>query len=212
MPNLKKGIAKRFLHTRLRNTTLWLCSSIVMTSLSGSMCLGNELIQATPDKALAADTSLSPNQNPDQAKLNPQMSFTPPPGWRSGETKDLPPAVLAMVIGEGQNAYPPSINLAVEEYNGTTSSYLKIVKEINIKSGTKLKDLGMIHTSAGEASLSQVDVPTKWGETRLMHAILVKQGYAYIMTASALKAEFPKFYKDFFAAMRSLRTLPQKDS
>ena len=137
----------------------------------------------------------------------PKMGFTPPEGWRMGEAKDLPPAVQIMVIGKGIAAYPPSINLAIEAYEGSTKSYLKIVKSINEKEGTRWKDLGAIQTEAGPASLSQVDISTKWGEARMMHVILVKQGYAYIMTASALKSEFPQFYKDFFAAMRSLRAI-----
>ncbi len=79
------------------------------------------------------------------------------------------------------------------------------MKAINDSQGTEWKDLGTIKTEAGDASLSQVDAKTQWGNVRTMHVILLRDGVIYIMTAAATKEEFPKYYKDFFNAMRSLR-------
>jgi hypothetical protein len=76
---------------------------------------------------------------------------------------------------------------------------------MNDAQGFEWKDLGTIRTEAGTASLSQVDTKTEWGSVRLMHVIMMKNGTVYILTASALKDEFSQFYKEFFAAMRSLR-------
>lgn len=132
------------------------------------------------------------------------VTFTPPKGWRLAEQKELAPSVKSMVIGKGKREFPPSINLAVEPYNGSLKQYLKIVKSINNANRADWKDLGSIKTLAGDANLSQVDEKAEWGDIRMMHVIFVKNGYAYILTAASLKEEFSEFYKDFFASMRSL--------
>ncbi len=110
-----------------------------------------------------------------------------------------------MVVGKGPFAFPPSMNLSSEPYKGTLKQYLKVIKNMNAAQGYEWKDLGTINTEAGKASLSQVDTKTQWGDVHLMHVILLKNKTIYILTASALKQDFPVFYKDFFAAMRSLR-------
>lgn len=134
-----------------------------------------------------------------------QVMFTPPEGWQMADPKALPASVKIMVVGKGEREFPPSINLGTEKYSGTLKQYLKTVKAINDSQGTEWKDLGTIKTEAGDASLSQVDAKTQWGNVRTMHVILLRDGTIYIMTAAATKEEFPKYYKDFFNAMRSLR-------
>jgi hypothetical protein len=52
---------------------------------------------------------------------------------------------------------------------------------------------------------------TQWGRVKMMHVILLKKGVIYILTAAALLEEFPKFYKDFFNSLRSLRVNPDLD-
>lgn len=131
--------------------------------------------------------------------------FPPPTGWMMADPSSLPGRVRTMVIGKGPSNFPPSLNLSTEPYQGTLKQYLKIVKNMNTAQGYEWKDLGTIQTQAGTASLSQVDTKSQWGNVRLMHVILVKNGHVYILTASALKDEFSMFYKQFFDAMRSLR-------
>lgn len=131
--------------------------------------------------------------------------FTPPPGWRLAEASSLPAHVRAMVVGSGPSSFPPSMNLSWEPFKGSLKQYLKTVKNLNSAQGYEWKDLGSIKTEAGNASLSQVDTKSQWGNVRLMHVILINNGHVYILTASALKDEFSIFYKDFFASMRSLR-------
>lgn len=132
------------------------------------------------------------------------VMFTPPPGWRLAEKSTLPKHVLAMVVGKGAKEYPPSMNLGYDPYKGSIKDYMKLIKEINASQGCELKDLGTIQTAAGVATLSQFDEKTSWGEVRQMHAILLKDGIAYILTASALKEEFSKFYQEFFKSMQTL--------
>jgi len=136
------------------------------------------------------------------------VTFTPPMGWSYADQSKLPSSVVLMVIGQSTSSViPPSMNLAMQPYNGTLKEYLKMVKERNEAKGEVWKDLGTIRTAAGKASLSQVDCTTQWGPTRQMHTILLKNGMIYILTAAAAKDEYQTYYKEFFTAMRSLRVL-----
>ena len=178
--------------------------TVLATILSSSLYL-------SANEALPADEQRAIQENFFEQSREPgAVLFTPPTGWHIADPKQLPPSVKVMVVGKGSSTYPPSINLAIEEYPGTLKQYLQIVKEINDRSGGEWKDLGTIQTEAGEASLSQVDAKTKWGTERLMHAILIKNGTVYILTSAALKDEFPQYYKEFFLTMRSLRFNPDK--
>ena len=134
----------------------------------------------------------------------PNVNFTPPSGWKKTEYAELGSHVAIMVVGKGNQEYPPSMNLVIEPFKGTVKDYLKIVKAYNEKKGDRWQSLGEIKTAAGMASLSQVDAKTQWGDERLMHVILKKEDNIYILTAAALQPEFATFYKDFFTAFRSL--------
>lgn len=148
----------------------------------------------------------APTPKPIEQNEHSEMiaQFIPPEGWKMAETKTLPKNILLMVVGQGGREFPPSINLGVDQYKGTLKEYLKVVKSINDAHGDEWKDLGTIRTEAGEASLSQLDTKMNWGNVRMMQVILIKNETVYILTAAALKEEFPKFYKDFFKSMRSL--------
>lgn len=130
--------------------------------------------------------------------------FTPPPEWKSADPALLPEHVKVMVIGKGKNELSPSINLGYEAFEGSLNDYLKIVKDINKSQKDPWIDLGMIETKSGPASLSQVDMASEWGTIRQMHVILLKNGIIYILTAAALKEEFPKYYSIFFESLKSL--------
>jgi hypothetical protein len=133
------------------------------------------------------------------------LIFIPPSGWLAADPAILPPSVKAMVIGKTEKGYPPSINIGLEPFDGSLKSYLKNIKLINEAQNAVWKDLGQITTESGQASLSSVDMTTEWGDVRLLHAIVVKYGTAYIMTCASLKEEFSSNYKDFFQAMRSMK-------
>ncbi|MCB1118836.1 MAG: hypothetical protein KDK65_02630 [Chlamydiia bacterium] len=139
------------------------------------------------------------------------VHFTPPEGWRAADTATLPPTVKVMVVGKGKQAFPPSLNLGVEPFEGSLSDYLAMVKEINRKEKISWRDLGTIETEMGRASLSQIEVPTEWGHVRMMHAILLHDQTIYNLTAAALKEEFPTYYTSFFTAMRSLALVQSSD-
>lgn len=137
------------------------------------------------------------------------ITFQPPEGWLQADPKSLPSHVKAMVVGKGVNEYPPSINLAYDEFAGTLKEYLKLVEGVNKRLGAQAQDLGSIQTLAGEARLLQVDSKSVWGTERQMQVIIVKNGKAFILTASALKSEFSEFYPQFFASLKSLKINPE---
>lgn len=163
------------------------------------------LLAATPSTIPLAQEKTLQEKMVEIAKETGAVTFQPPPNWRLAEPSALPPNVKVMVVGKGNSAFPPSLNLATDHFVGTLKEYLRIVKAKNEKWGDDFRDLGVIRTDAGDASLSQVDTKTKWGTERLMHVILVKNDHVYILTAAALKEEFPKYYKDFFNSFRSLK-------
>jgi hypothetical protein len=176
-------------------------NKLFITLFGSGLCLIHS-IEANPSSPVTSSstTTSSPKNQEEGIVL-----FTPPAGWHLAEASALPANVRVMVVGKGPSSFPPSLNLSSEPYKGTLKQYLKIVKNMNDAQGYEWKDLGNIQTQAGTGNLSQVDTKTQWGNVRLMHVILVKNGRVYILTASALKDEFSIFYKDFFAAMRSLR-------
>ena len=171
------------------------------------LCSGSLFLSSarTEEPAFTKSSSGTQTKKISEEKEEDIVTFTPPHGWHLADSNLLPPHVRAMVVGNGPSSFPPSMNLSWEPYKGTLRQYLKIIKNMNSAQGYEWKDLGTIRTEAGNASLSQVDTKTQWGEVRLMHVILLKNGNVYILTGSALKNEFSIFYKDFFASMRSLR-------
>ena len=159
------------------------------------------IILITP---LQAETKLQQIYN--EAMEEPEsLIFIPPAGWLAADPAILPSSVKAMVIGKSEKGYPPSINIGLEPFEGSLKSYLKNIKMINEAQNAVWKDMGQISTESGQASLSSVDMATEWGDVKLLHAIIVKYGTAYIMTCASLKEEFSQNSKDFFQAMRSMK-------
>lgn len=138
------------------------------------------------------------------------ITYIPPKGWKSLDLDGQSPLIKSIVIGPSKSHFPPSLTLAIEPYKGTLKDYLKVVKEINKKEKTEWKDLGKIQTKASEASLSQYDEESNWGITRTMTTIFVRNGNAYILSATALKSEFSDFYTSFFNAISSIEFVEVK--
>lgn len=132
--------------------------------------------------------------------------FTPPSGWRLVDPKNLPKSVLVMVVGKGSSDFPPNMNLGYEKFEGSLKEYMRKIVKVELDNAhAEWKDLGTIQTEAGDAQLIQIDSKTKWGIERQMQALIKKEDTIYILTASALRSEFPGFYKDFFNSIRSLK-------
>ena len=135
--------------------------------------------------------------------------FTPPAGWRLVDPKNLPKSVLVMVVGKGVSDFPPNMNLGFENYEGSLKDYIRKIVKVQLDSThAEWKDLGTIQTEAGDAQLLQIDNKTKWGVERQMMALIKSNQTIYMLTASALRDEFPKHYKEFFNSIRSLKINP----
>lgn len=170
--------------------TSFFASTILLLALSGGV--------------LVAEATSAPQNLFESTEVVETVRIVPPAGWQMADTKTLAKNVKLMVVGQGKGQFPPSINLATETYRGTLKDYLKLVKSINAAKGIEWKDLGKIQTEAGEGSLSQIDTKLQWGDVRMLHTILMRDGLVYIVTAAALKDEFPPLYQPFINSMRSL--------
>lgn len=170
---------------------------------------------AEPTKETPKETTIPPAEEKETlakfkelASQPGAVSFQPPPGWVLGDKKNMKPCVQVVVVGKSKTDFTPSLSLIVEDFAGTLKQYLRIVQLKSQNYGDDWKDLGRIQTEAGEASLSQADVKSKWGTERRMYVILLNKGKIYILTGGALKDDFSNHYKDFFNAFRSLRINP----
>ena len=131
-----------------------------------------------------------------------RASFIPPTGWRAAPPP-LPESILALVIGKGNSSYPPSMNLAVEPFSGTLQEYQVIMQQVDAKKGMRALPLGTTETAAGRAVLTQTEQQSAWGRIKMVHALLIAEGHAYIITCAAPADEFSHHYKAFFTAIRS---------
>ncbi len=196
------------------NRNLFHCS-FFFTVFSTVIGLGPIMLAENPSIVVSEETTMKPSSANDHQKASaselpsPDLKtpgavyFIPPSGWQLAQSEKVNPNVQLLVVGKGNGALPPSINLTAEPYKGTLKDYLKLVKSINDSKGNVWKDIGKIKTDAGEGSLSQVDTKIRGEDVRMMHMILAKNGVVYILTAAAMKEEFPSFYKQFFDAMSS---------
>lgn len=188
------------------------CEPLIAESTSPEENLVASTEEQTSPSTAASSLEKLTDQFLQAAQQEGAVIFTPPEGWGAVDPQTLPLSekakkiIKAMVFGKGLSQFPPSISLAIHPWNGTVKDYL--IKEIKPDIETikgNFKDLGNMKTQAGDARLCQVDFMTNWGELREMHVILKKDDLLLVLTAAALKEEFPRFYSDFFTSMRSLR-------
>ncbi len=131
--------------------------------------------------------------------------FCPPDQWNTADPSSLSPLVKVGFYGPpSQLGFCPSINLAEEKIRCSLKDYLDAVKKIHTSNRHKVWTyLGTLKTQAGEAALTQIDLPSQSGPMRLLQLILVNKDKAYILTASCLKKEFaqllPLFRKAFYS-------------
>lgn len=173
-----------------------------------SLLLASIFLSAALTAADPIDTAVIQENFQKMATEPGTVMFTPPADWKMADPSILPKYVKLLIVGTSSSEFPPSINLSYDPFQGTQKQYMKVIKEYNDSQGSAWKDLGTIRTEAGDAILLQVDTKTKWGLERQMQGILIKNGYAWIITCSALKDEFPTYYKVFFDAIKSMRVNP----
>ncbi len=145
--------------------------------------------------------------------------FTPPQGWEIADPRQLSPHVKVAFLKNTGTGFRPSINLAVEETSVSMHEYLKAVKGIHEQDrNNRWRALGKVKTQAGLAQLTEIDSKTEWGPIRILQLIFLKDGHAYVITASALREDFSTYYQEIQATFRSmtlssdlLSNIPQTD-
>ncbi len=135
----------------------------------------------------------------------PIALFIPPPAWQGAQPKKPSDFVQICFVSKESFSFRPSINLATEEIDVSLKDYVKAVKEIHSKEpGTKWRDLGKFSMKGGMGRLTEMTSQTPFGDTKILQAILVKENTAYLLTASALKKDFPSLQKEILASLGSL--------
>ena len=135
--------------------------------------------------------------------------FSPPSGWQSSRPKHHSTHVQIGFIGEGSSKFHPSINLAVEEIDISLKEYVKAVKEIHLdEKNTTWRDLAKFTMKGGSGRLTEITSPSAWGDVKMLQAILVSGKTAYILTAAALKKEYPEIQKEILQSLQSLDLQP----
>lgn len=131
--------------------------------------------------------------------------FQPPESWECAIPEKLSESVQIGFLGKGKRELPPSINLATEKTDCSLKEYVKIVKELHEKEmHISWRDLGDFTFRAGKGRLGEITASSPFGEIKMLQGILVKDGWAYVLTGSALREEFPEFRGAILAALRSL--------
>lgn len=135
--------------------------------------------------------------------------FTPPTHWECIKPKEISPYVQIGFIGKGSSEFRPSINFATEEVDVPLKEYVKAVKKIHTQeSKTSWRDLGKFKMQAGEGRLTEITTSSPWGKVKILQALFVNEGTAYIITGASLAQEFVKVQSEFLNTFRSFSLLP----
>lgn len=138
------------------------------------------------------------------SKLFSVCYFIPPANFEAADPKNLSFEVQIGFVKKG-SSFNPSINLAEEKTGASLKEYVKAIKN-NYKNDKNsfLRELGTIETKAGRAALIEISSFSGGGQIRLMQAVLVSEGMAYVLTSCCSKEDFTTYLPDFMRAFKSL--------
>lgn len=132
--------------------------------------------------------------------------FIPPKDWAIANPEALAPRVQICFLGKSSKGLAPSINLATEPVEVSLETYVEEVRKIHVSDpNARWRDLGKYKARLGEGRLTELETTTEYGTARMVQLIVVKDGVAYILTASALKEEFSSYYRTFDQVLSSLQ-------
>jgi hypothetical protein len=135
--------------------------------------------------------------------------FIPPNGWECIVAQKPDPCVQIAFVGKGETNFRPSLNLAIEEIDVSLKEYLKDVREIHeTEMNVQWRDLGPFTFGSGKGRLTEITSSSAIGDVKMLQAILVQDGCAYILTGAVLKKEFLAMQKTLLSAIRSLTIVP----
>jgi hypothetical protein len=133
--------------------------------------------------------------------------FIPPKKWEIANPEILAPRVHICFLGKSSKGLAPSINLASEKVDISLDAYIEEVRKIHAADpNSRWRDLGKYKTLLGEGRLTELETHAETGIVRMVQLIVIKDHVAYILTAGALKEEFPKYYKLFDQTLRSMQS------
>jgi hypothetical protein len=130
--------------------------------------------------------------------------FAPPPDWEIADPKMPQKRAVVSFVAKNKRGFCPSMNLTHEKTKVSMKEYLAIVEKNAKAKKQKWLHLGQIQTQSGKAELTQIEVKTKFGETRIFQAILKMGEDIFILTASALKKDFGKHAPSLEKAISSM--------
>jgi hypothetical protein len=137
--------------------------------------------------------------------------FVPPEKWEIAQPKDQTGYLQVGFVNTSYSSYLPRVSLATEDDAGTSvKEYVKQVKELQ-KTDPSIKewrDLGPLKMQGGMGRLIEMQSSCALGDIKIMQAILLKNQTAYILTASALKKDFPSVQSQVLKTFQSLTLIP----
>ncbi|MBI5274374.1 MAG: hypothetical protein HY860_04905 [Chlamydiales bacterium] len=136
--------------------------------------------------------------------LGQEPSIVVPDAFMEVVRKGSNSSIVKNYLYKDKTGFSPSINIAVEKTTLSAFQYMKEVKgNYNNKAGYSMTEFPMLKTGSGKAYLLQIDKKQTFGDIRILQMILLQQETAYIITACALKKEFPQIEKDFLKTFSS---------
>lgn len=129
----------------------------------------------------------------------------PPQNWQYiTDPSQLPTKVLCIFIGHSDGQFAPSLNIAREPTKLTLAEYTALAKRYHeTQESSIVQNMGCIETCTGTAELLQIDQQTSFGPVRFLQGAIVREGTAYVITATCLQKDYAHFYPEFLTAIRT---------
>ncbi|MEM8727207.1 MAG: hypothetical protein AAGE99_00610 [Chlamydiota bacterium] len=138
------------------------------------------------------------------------ITLDPPKGWLIADPSQYRDGMKIGLIESKKKNFSPSISLSLEKVGKVAlKTYIKAVrKNYETNRSNRLQELGTIRTRSGCGTLIQVDMKNRYGEIRLLQAIIVHDGYAVIQSAAVLKDDFLSTQASILSSFESLVIYP----
>lgn len=134
----------------------------------------------------------------------PFYYFIPPKKWKVVDPEKLSKSTKIAFIANSKKAFKPSLNLGIEKVSISLQDYIEAVKKQHTANRKhRWHEVGFLQTKAGTAHISQIDIKAECGDIRSMQSILIQNGYAYVITAVAMRDDFLEYHNDFIKAFES---------
>ncbi len=129
-----------------------------------------------------------------------------PDTWNQVTLDETPSSIQLLLRGEGAFEVPPTLNVAVEQLADgmTLEQYMECVKGLYGSNAlATYTKLGPLPGGREPMELVQVQMKTNWGTMEMLQGIAVRDGKAFVITASARTEEFGDQLPIFIRALQS---------